>query len=54
MNPDQTAPLGAVWIGFICFASKMKVVWSVFEDMQQMKKKNRHHFQDQKYLQDKG
>ena len=27
MDPDQTAPIGAVWSGFIVFASIIKVVW---------------------------
>ena len=36
MDPDQTAPLGAVWSGFIVFASIMKLVWSAFEYRQQM------------------
>ena len=26
MNPDQTAPLGAVWSGCIVFASKVKLI----------------------------
>ena len=38
MNPDQTAPSGAVWSGFIVFASVIKLVWSTFECMQQMQK----------------
>ena len=37
MEPDQTAPIGAVWSGFIVFASMIKstVVWSAYEYMQQ-------------------
>ena len=35
MDPDQTAPLGAVWSGFVVFVSKTKVVWTAFEYMQQ-------------------
>ena len=31
MDPDQTAP-----IGFILFASRVKVFWSAYEYMQQM------------------
>ena len=26
MNPDQTAPLGAVWSGFVVFAFKNKII----------------------------
>ena len=33
-DPDQTA-LGAVWSGFMVFASMIKLVWSAFEIMQQ-------------------
>ena len=35
MVPDQTAPLGVVWSGFIMFASVAKVLRSVSEYMQQ-------------------
>ena len=31
MNLDQTAPLGAVLLGFIMFASMIKVAFSAFE-----------------------
>ena len=30
MDPDQTAPFGAVWSVFIVFASMLKVVWKAF------------------------
>ena len=36
MVPDQTAPRGAVWSGFIVFASVMIFVWSALEYVQQM------------------
>ena len=35
MHPDQTAPLGAVWSGFIVLATMVKVFLSAFEYMQQ-------------------
>ena len=35
MDPDQTAPLGAVWSGLIVFASMIKLVLSAYEYMQQ-------------------
>ena len=35
MDPDETAPLGAVLSGFTVFASMIKLVWSAFEFMQQ-------------------
>ena len=38
-NPDQTETFGAVWSGFIVFASMIKVFLSAFEYMQQMYKK---------------
>ena len=31
MDPNQTAPKGAVWLGYIVFVSLIKLVWSVFE-----------------------
>ena len=33
MNPDETAPLGAVWLGLRVIASMLKLAWSVFEYM---------------------
>ena len=44
MDPDQTAPKGAVWSGFIVFAS---IVKNIQERIWQ-------HFQDKIYWQDKG
>ena len=35
MHPDQTAPLGAVWSGFLVLATMVKVFLSAFEYMQQ-------------------
>ena len=35
MDPDQTAPTGAVWSGFIVFAAMVTVFWSAFEYIQQ-------------------
>ena len=37
VHPDQTAPLGAVWSGFIVFVIMVKLFWSVIEYMQQTK-----------------
>ena len=31
MDPNQTAPSVAVWLGFIVYASVIKFVWSTFE-----------------------
>ena len=42
MYQDQTAPKGAVWSGFILFASMVEVFCRAFECMQQA----RQHFQD--------
>ena len=36
MDPDQTAPLGAVWSGFIVFAYMIKLVLTAFEHVQEM------------------
>ena len=36
MDPDQTAPLGAVWSGYIVFVSMAKVYRRAFEYTQQM------------------
>ena len=57
MDPDQTAPFGAVWSGFIVFASmiknSLKCIWINAADV-----KSRRHFQDKNVLaglcQDKG
>ena len=35
MDPDQTAPKGAVWSGFIVFASEIKLIWNAVDYMQQ-------------------
>ena len=37
MDPDQTAPVGAVWSGFIVFASMIKIslIEATFEYIQQ-------------------
>ena len=44
MDPDQTAPAGAVWSGSILFVSMIKVVWRAFDSIR------REHFQDKKLL----
>ena len=38
MDPDQTAPKGAVWSGLAVFASMLKVFWSAFELWSRCKK----------------
>ena len=56
LNPDQTAPQGAVWSGFIVFASMVKLLWSAFEYMQRTAADvvSKPHFPDKYYWQDKG
>ena len=47
MNPDQTAPLGAVWSGFIVFASLIKVIQNQCYAADVI---SRQYFQDDKIL----
>ena len=53
MDPDQTAPLGAVWSGFILFAS-MKNFLSEMHLMYAVDVKSRRQLQDKNKLWDKG